>query len=387
MGMVEFIALVAEDLSIAPEVIENSVAGRFGTVMELALALEAAGLSHGKSPAVLPGSAASLQTSRSTAKQPITPSAWLASTAVRLPDQIESAAQINEALHRPADWLERHAGILQRRVWGEQDPLAAAAEAGRECCATASVPVKEIGALLVTSEAPPLVTGLGAALHHRLELSPGVPALEVGGACTGTLAAFWAAQALLHCVKAVLVIAVEAPTRYLSLAPGPAGEAAALFGDGAAAALLVAQPTTPAAVPLMEIWLGCDGRQQRLIRVTPSELGQFQLHLDAGPLASQAIQTMARSVESLAQKYGLKVAELHAVVTHGGNGRLPGLLARKLGLSAERMWSETARTGNLGSASLPVAWSAHQPVSSGPVVWTAVGAGLTWVAALLGTVT
>jgi 3-oxoacyl-[acyl-carrier-protein] synthase III len=48
---------------------------------------------------------------------------------------------------------------------------------------------EEVGALLVTSEAPPLLSGLAAAVHHRLGLRPQTPALEVGGACTGFLAA------------------------------------------------------------------------------------------------------------------------------------------------------------------------------------------------------
>ena len=50
----------------------------------------------------------------------------------------------------------------------------------------------------------------------------------------------------------------------------------------------------------------------------------------------------------------------------------------------ERVWSTTAETGNLGSASLPVAWASHPSPPTGPVIWTAVGAGLTWGAALLG---
>jgi 3-oxoacyl-[acyl-carrier-protein] synthase III len=54
-----------------------------------------------------------------------------------------------------------------------------------------------------------------------------------------------------------------------------------------------------------------------------------------------------------------------------------------LGLPAERVWSETARTGNLGSASLPVAWAVRQTKQTGAFVWTAAGAGLTWGAALL----
>jgi 3-oxoacyl-[acyl-carrier-protein] synthase III len=79
----------------------------------------------------------------------------------------------------------------------------------------------------------------------------------------------------------------------------------------------------------------------------------------------------------------LEVANV-TVVAHGGNGRMPALLARQLSLPPDRVWSETPRTGNLGSASVPVAWAAHAPRPRGRVAWTAVGAGLTWAAAILG---
>ena len=65
------------------------------------------------------------------------------------------------------------------------------------------------------------------------------------------------------------------------------------------------------------------------------------------------------------------------------NSTLPSVpLSGKSGLPPERVRSETAHTGNLGSASLPVAWAASSPAPQGPVIWTAVGAGLTWGAAL-----
>jgi 3-oxoacyl-[acyl-carrier-protein] synthase III len=63
---------------------------------------------------------------------------------------------------------------------------------------------------------------------------------------------------------------------------------------------------------------------------------------------------------------------------------LPGLLARKLGLPLDHVWSETSQTGNLGSASLPVAWALRQHRPHGPVIWTAVGAGLMWGATMVG---
>jgi 3-oxoacyl-[acyl-carrier-protein] synthase-3 len=391
MGMVEFLALVAEDFGVPVEVIEDSVGGRFGTIADLAVALEAAGVAFSQkarpatAPINSPRGEPLLQSRPSSGARSSSPAAvWLATTAARLPDQVEPASQINAALGRPEGWLEGHAGIMQRRVWAGQDPLDAAAEAGRACLRKAGVAAEDVDALLVTSEAPPLLAGLASALHHRLGLQVATAALEVGGACTGTLAALWMGQALLSRTSVVLMISVEAAARYLLLQPGPSGEAAALFGDGAAAALLCNQSRGPAAIPLTEIVLGCDGDKHHLIDLRRSESGAIELHLDGGPLSTQAVLTMAQAVQDLLRKYGLQVGDLQAVVAHGGNGRLPALLARKLGLPEERVWSETQRTGNLGSASLPVGWCARSLPLTGPVIWTAVGAGLTWGAALLG---
>ena len=171
-------------------------------------------------------------------------SAWLAATAARLPVHRQPASEINPLLRRPPGWLEKHAGIEARCLWLDEDPLDAAADAAWDCLRQAGLAPTAVGALLVTSEAPPLLPGLAAALHTRLDLPSSVAALEIGGACTGFLMALWTASRLLADAAAVLVIAVEAPSRWLSLAPTPAGEAAALFGDGAAACLLTARPTT-----------------------------------------------------------------------------------------------------------------------------------------------
>src|SRR5262249_56284725 len=94
------------------------------------------------------------------------------------------------------------------------------------------------------------------------------------------------------------------------------------------------------------------------------------------------VRTLADAVRDLAGRHGLAPDDLAAVVVHGGNGRLPALVAKALGVGGERVWSETARTGNLGSASIPVAWAARE-APAGPVAFAAAGAGLQWGSALL----
>jgi 3-oxoacyl-[acyl-carrier-protein] synthase-3 len=380
MALVEFLVTVADDCGVAPEEVERCVGRRFGTVGELAAAMEAAGLvPGGQDPALGPRPVERPRPGRTVDPVPC----WLAATAACLPRFVQTAAALNEALGRPAGWLEAHAGITRRRVWGDQDPVAIAASAARQCLDRAGLLIEQVGALLVTSEAPPVYPGLAAALHHRLDLRPDTVALDVGGACTGYLAALWTARAVLAQVGVALVVALEAPTRRLEVKPGPAGEAAALFGDAAAASVLCQHPPGPEAVPVAAVVSGVDGGAAGLIRLDlagPSPA----LHFEGEALASRALRAMAETVRGLVQDHGLTLADLEAVVAHGGNGRMPALLARALELPTEKVWSGTEEAGNLGSASLPVAWAARRPPPQGPVAWVAVGAGLTWAGALTG---
>jgi 3-oxoacyl-[acyl-carrier-protein] synthase III len=200
------------------------------------------------------------------------------------------------------------------------------------------------------------------------------------------LTALWVGKSLLSRVGSVLILAVEAPSRYLQIAPGPAGETAALFGDGVAAALLAANPPNANCVPLLDVTLSCHGEAADLIRVrTPTEQG-IELQIDGLALAHLAIRAMTQNVRDLASKHQLLLKDLEGVIIHGGNGRMPALVARQLGLNENRVWSCTAETGNLGSATLPAAWARRQPQPKGPVVWTVAGAGMTSGAALTGNV-
>jgi 3-oxoacyl-[acyl-carrier-protein] synthase-3 len=376
MGMVEFLTVLADDCGVTAARIEDCVDRQFGTVAELAAAMYAARLLPGTGPAE--GGAAVPRPPREQL------ACWLGATVSVLPTAVQTAAALDEALRRPVGWLERHAGIRQRRCWGDEDPLEAAAGAARACLREAGLPVEEVGALLVTSEAPPLLAGLAAALHHRLDLRPDTVALQVGTTCTGYLEALWTARAILPRVGVALVVAVEAPTRWLTARPGPAGEAAALFGDGAAASVLCRQPPCAGAVPVADVVCGADGGAASLLRVGHGAGGDVEVRFEGKALAARAVRTMADAVRDLARAHGLAVADLEAVVAHGGNGRMPALLARRLGLPPERVWSATEDAGNLGAASLPVAWAPRR-TPAGPVAWAAVGAGLTWGAALTGT--
>jgi 3-oxoacyl-[acyl-carrier-protein] synthase III len=157
-----------------------------------------------------------------------------------------------------------------------------------------------------------------------------------------------------------------------------------LFGDGAAAAVLCQDASRDNAIPVCDVVHGSRGELADLLRVDRRSAGDITVEMRGAALASHAIQTMGEAVSDLTRAHGLALTDLTGIVAHGGNGRMPALLARQLKLSPERFWSTTPFTGNLGSVSLPAAWAAHGPVR-GPIVWVSVGAGLTWASALTGT--
>src|SRR5262249_46053392 len=244
--------------------------------------------------------------------------------------------------------LAQHAGIRSRWLWLTEDPMGATASVALRCLEEGGV--RQPGTLLVTGEAPPLLLGLGAAVHHRMGLSARVPALEVGGACLGFLHCLWLAGGLAGPRQAALVVAVEAPMNWLTVRPGPEGEAAALFGEGAAAALVTAEPR-PGALPLRDVILGCDGSGGSRIELTFGVEEVF-IGMDGPALALRAVDQLAEVVRQVCERNEVRVEDLEGVYVHAGNGRMPPLIARRLNVPDDRVISPTELSGNLGRVSL-----------------------------------
>ncbi len=397
MAMVEFLGVVADDCGCELATIEECVEGRFSTVAELWRKMSAAGLAPvnaADSQVAMPPprgglagllgvrAARQLDEMKATRARPAADKAiWLAGAAARLPRAVQHGPELDEAVGRPRGWIERRAGILQRRVWGDEDPIEAAAVCASDALRNSRVPSDAVAALFTVSEAPPLCVGLAAAVHQRIGLPATTPCFELGGACTGFLSAVSLASAVVGQWGPVLVVSIEAHSRLMSLVPGPRGESAALFGDGCAAVVLGAEPGKGPPVRLVDLRTFADGGAADLIQVSSDGAG-YALEMDGVPLTEFALHALATATREIAARHELPIGKLGAIVAHGGNGRMPAMLARLLHVPPAKVWSEVAMTGNLGSASVPVAWVSRAAPAAGPVVWTAVGAGLVWGAAL-----
>lgn len=379
MGRVELLALLAEDYGVSPELLDANMQHDGATLRHLAETLHQAGF-H------LQGDHAGTEIENEPAALPMSTAAlgWLSAMTLRLPTTIQPASQLDKMLNRPQGWFHKHAGIRGRHIWAEEDPLQMAVENGQACLAKLGLAACDVDLLLVTSEAPPQPLGLAALLHHGLELPPETASLEVGGACTGFVNALWLCRHLLPHKEIILIMALEAPSRYLRVKPGAAGEAAALFGDGTAACVASKYPLARRSLPLQGVEIQASGKLAHLLQADTSA-GEIELHMNGPQLALRAVRIMVDNARDMADRHALRMADLQAVIVHGGNGRMPALIARELRIAADHVWSQTPAVGNLGSASLPAAFVSHEEKLHGPILWTAVGAGLTSAVVLTGT--
>jgi 3-oxoacyl-[acyl-carrier-protein] synthase III len=299
---------------------------------------------------------------------------------IALPERRVGNDSIASALGLADGWIERRTGIHERRyaLPGERvvDLAQRAAEAA---LADASLDPSELDLVLVATVAADEITPNAAPLlAHALGCSE-TAAIDIGAACTGSLAALALGSAWIESGRArnVLVVGAEIMSRFLNMDDR---RTAHLFGDGAGALVLCAE----AAGRVGPIILGSDGAAADLIRATR----------ESGVIEMEGHETFLRAVNQLhlctlrvVADAGLELAEVDLFVYHQANSRILGAVADRLGISRARVFDCISHIGNTSAASVPLAL-AHARESGAlrpgmKVVLGAVGAGLTWGTAVV----
>jgi 3-oxoacyl-[acyl-carrier-protein] synthase-3 len=167
-----------------------------------------------------------------------------------------------------------------------------------------------------------------------------------------------------------------------------------LFGDGAGAAVLVADDR--AAMGPFDA--GADGTVADILwqpssgtrtPVTPEGVaaGAHWLTMRGREVYRNAVTRMAASSEKVLAEAGLTAADVDLLVGHQANARILDAVATRIGIAPERCHVTVDRHGNTSAASIPLALGdAREAGVLRPgmrVLLTAFGAGLTWASCLL----
>lgn len=279
-----------------------------------------------------------------------------------------ASEEVDIAFGMPPGKLRHRAGIVSvaHAAEGEREiHLAARAAAGALEAANCSA--KHIQWLFATSETHRSYPSLAAELHSRLDLPKDCGALDVGGACLGLLHALQAASSFLQNGPASAALVVTADVHSRILLPGRVpGEFGGLFGDGASAFVLGRDDghSPESRYRLSGLFFGCSSQYAEAIRVDETPGGEIELQFDGEALSRAAISRMAGLIAEIESRSGIPRSSAQAFATHQPNPRLVALLAKQLGVPADRFPAIAQTRGNLGSSTCAAAL--HEAIAKTP---------------------
>jgi 3-oxoacyl-[acyl-carrier-protein] synthase-3 len=319
-----------------------------------------------------------------------------------LPDRCISNSDISAGLHLEPSGVHRRTGI-QTRYWARDGQASSdlAEQAARRALEAAGVSADSIDGILVSTTSPDMVFPSTAChLQRRLGLK-GPAAFDLGASCSGFLYGLSMADVLIRAgrFRRCLVVGAEIKSRSLDVTDAAT---AVLFGDGAGAAVVTAEPDARPLVVgghgILGIRLFADGSRQNLLQVaaggsrqptTPQTLqdGLHAIRMQGGALFRVAVKRLAGAVNDILKEFGLSMGDVGQAIFHQANGRLLASLAERLGLPEAKLFSVIEAYGNTSSASLPIALDCAVRagrIRSGDVVLLgAFGGGLTWATGLM----
>lgn len=296
----------------------------------------------------------------------------LLGTGHALPGEAVASTEIDRRLNHPPGTIERAGGVRQRHFAARDETAAKlAAEAARRAAEAAGIRLEEIDCLVAASGTMDQGMPCNAALIHR-EIyheqglsAHAIPAFDVNASCLGFLAALdtlsWPIAAGRY--RKVLIVAADIASCGLDWRTL---EASAIFGDGAAAAVVGPSPAGSGArilaadlvtlsdgVNLCRIPGGGSRHHPTRIDQPFAELALFRM--DGRGVFKLASQHLPGFIDRLLARAGVTRDQLDWIVPHQASHLALSHLTRRLGFREERVIDIFAEHGNQVAASLPTA--------------------------------
>jgi 3-oxoacyl-[acyl-carrier-protein] synthase-3 len=309
-----------------------------------------------------------------------------------LPDRVVTNDDLAATLDTSDEWIRSRTGIAARRMAAPGEATSdLALPAARAALADAGLAASDLGTIVVATCTPDhALPGSAPLVAARLGVE--LPAFDLNAACSGFLYGLRVAGSMAATgAGPVLLIGAETLTRIVDHTDRGT---AVLFGDGAAAVVLVADP----AATLGPFDLGSDGSDPSMLWTEASgsrspvtaervAAGEQYLRMRGGDVYRHAVRRMTASSAAVLAAAGLEVTDVDLFVGHQANARILDAVAARLGLPDGTAHLTVADHGNTSAASVPLALAdaraAGRLRTGDRVLLTAFGAGLTWGSALV----
>ncbi|CAM3358913.1 MULTISPECIES: beta-ketoacyl-ACP synthase III [Saccharibacillus] len=283
-----------------------------------------------------------------------------------LPGDGISAAEIDDRLGTEPGWVMRKTSVANRHFVGAETASHMGAQAAREALERAGLVFADIDCLVCASGTMEQPIPCTAALIQRAlgEEQSGVPCFDINATCLSFVTALDTLSYLVDAgrYRRVLIVSSEIASKGLNWSDK---ESAALFGDGAAAAVVERSAAgEPSRILHARMTTHSAGAHHSEIRGGGSGLpsasyseaaaADYLFSMDGEGIFRQASRLLPAFMQELLGGAGLSMADFKLVVPHQGSVMAMRLLQRKLGISEEQMLYIAPYYGNVIAASIPL---------------------------------
>ena len=284
--------------------------------------------------------------------------AKIVSTGKYIPPRVETSAELVPRLGVDEDWILSRTGVERRHV-SDVDMATMGARAAREALGDGPPPDLILNASGVPHQ---VIPDSSTYIQDALEMS-GIPSFSVHATCLSFVVGVHTAASLIEtgAYRRVLVVSADMGTWGRNF---DEPESAALFGDGAGAAILEPTPdgepsrvlawkmgTWPKGAPLTEVRGGGTRLHPNDPRTQPHD---NLFHMDGPAVYKMARRRVAVMFKRLFEQAGIEREDVDLVVPHQASGPAVEVLDH-YGFPLDRVVNIVGETGNCVAASIPMA--------------------------------
>jgi 3-oxoacyl-[acyl-carrier-protein] synthase-3 len=309
-----------------------------------------------------------------------------------LPKRVLTNADMAKIVDTTDEWIVERSGIRSRHIADDRELTSdLGLAAARQALVRAGMNATDID-LVICATATPDRTFPATAV--RIQAGLGITqgaAFDVQAVCSGFVFALSVADNFLKCgqFKRAIVVGAETFSRILDWTDRTT---CVLFGDGAGAVVLEAHalPGRREDRGILATRIRSDGRFEDLLYVDGgpgSTKTVGHLRMNGREVFRHAVQKISGVIEETLVETDYAADDIDLFVPHQANARILDGVARKLGVSSEKVMMTLARHGNTSAASIPLAlnqaFEEHRIREGSLVLLEAMGGGFTWGAALV----
>ena len=288
----------------------------------------------------------------------------IAGTGSALPGKILTNTELEQLVDTSDEWITTRTGIKERRIAVEGEYTSTfAAEAGRRALEMAGVHPEEIDLIILGTVTPDFPFPSTACIVQDLLGATNATAFDLSAACSGFIFGLSIAEKYIRsgAARKILVIGAEVLSRIVDWQDR---NTCVLFGDGAGAVVLEASDGDHSLLSTHTFSNGScwnllyqpgSGSRHPATDSRTIDERQIYLKMEGNDVFKHAVRGMEEAAVKALDANGLSASDLSLMIPHQANRRIIDATAKRLGLGADRLFTNLEKYGNTSSASIPIA--------------------------------